>query len=94
MAKASHRGSHKYLRLNVRGRHSVNKHIFRCAKPGCSHYLTEQFIVGAVAECWRCERDFVIDRKTALKKPHCRECTRGVVEKVPGTNIVIPESPI
>jgi len=92
--KSNHpRKQHKYQRILVRGGKSVNTYLWRCMHPGCRHYLTEQFIIGAICECWRCEKDFVIDKKTALKKPHCRECTRrkNIVESEP---IEIPESPI
>ena len=67
---------HKYLRIRVKGKSSVSTFRWRCVNPGCHHYLLEDFIVGAVSECWRCGNSFTIDEKTKLMKPHCRNCTK------------------
>lgn len=94
MAKNAHPGRpHKYLRIHVRGQGSVNKFRWRCIKPGCSHYLLEDFIIGATCECWRCQKEFTIDQKTKLMKPHCRECTRKKEEEFVESQ-PIEESPI
>lgn len=86
---------HKYLRITVKGKHSVSNFRWRCVKPNCHHYLLEDFIVGATAECWRCGIDFVIDEKMKLKKPHCRDCTRRKQdEKTNSSSAGIEESPI
>jgi len=86
--------AHKYLRVTVKGRTSVNKYKFRCVHPGCQHYLTNEFIVGAIAECWRCGDEFVIDKVLALKKPHCRPCTKRKDLDVEESRPPIPESPL
>lgn len=85
--KAHPTSAHKYMRVKT----AAGTIIWRCMKPGCSHYLRNIFIVGAVSECWRCDSEFVIDKTTALKKPHCRDCTR---RKDPVELPPIEESPI
>lgn len=85
---------HKYLRIKVKGRTSVSAYRWRCVKAGCHHYLLEDFIVGALAECHRCGCDFVIDKATKLMKPHCRKCTRRKDEASDEMLPAIEESPI
>lgn len=85
---------HKYLRVAVKGRQSVGKALYRCVRPGCTHYLREEFIVGQRCICWRCEEEFVIEQKQKkLKKLHCRSCTRRK-NLVEGESVEIQESPI
>ena len=88
-----HRGAHKYLRIRS-GPRANNEFKFRCVLPDCSHYVTQDFIVGKISVGWRCDTEFVIDQKAAmLKKPHCRKCTKSR-DNDEGTVIQFPESPI
>jgi hypothetical protein len=87
------RRAHKYLRIRS-GPRAANEFKFRCVLPDCHHYVTEEFIVGKMSECWRCSEEFLIDQKAAmLKKPHCSKCTRrrDVADDV---REPLPESPI
>lgn len=90
-AKAHPTKAHKYQRFLVKGAKSVSEAIYRCMHPGCPHYLTDRFIKGAIAECWRCGSEFVITKE--YKKPHCDKCTRKKVIEIE-EETPIPESPI
>jgi hypothetical protein len=63
--------SHQYKRTKLK--QSV---VFRCVLPGCSHYLTRPFIIGRIASCGNCKREFVIDafaiRNVNLVCTNCR----------------------
>jgi hypothetical protein len=86
--------THKYLRVPIKGRDSVGRHLYRCVRAGCTHYIREEFIVGQKCICWRCDDEFIIEQKQKkLKKLHCRNCTkrRNIVD-APVPNI--QESPL
>jgi hypothetical protein len=56
--------------------------VYKCQKPGCSHYISAKLIPGKVAECWRCGNAFVVTPNMVRKgkevlKLHCPDCTRG-----------------
>jgi len=64
---------HKYIRHKL----GKNKYeVFRCAIPGCVHFITASLIVGRESVCWRCGRVFVVTADLVRKKPHCAACTR------------------
>jgi len=66
--------AHRYTRIKLGKNDYI---VFRCVRPGCSHYIRQELVVGKIAQCWRCEGDFVMNQKTAmLKKPHCHKCTK------------------
>jgi hypothetical protein len=84
--KQAHEGPHKYKRIEEKTRA-----IYKCVLPGCTHYLPESHIEGAISICWRqktgCEKIVVMDKLTiGLVKPHCEPCTRGYVKKGQGAN--------
>lgn len=62
---------HRYRRA-VLGKDYV---VYKCVLPDCTHYLSEQFIIGKKNLCWRCNEPHIITRK--LAKPHCVKCTKG-----------------
>ncbi len=45
--------------------------IFRCIRPGCSHFVTRNFVIGRLAECWACGLTFAMSEKSLQMKPHC-----------------------
>ena len=81
MAKKKH--VHKYRRTTL----GMKKwKIFRCIKPGCSHYIDAGLIIGKISVCPRCGDPFIIDKSLSLLAlPHCHECT--VKKKLPDRKI-------
>ena len=79
MNKQSHDGAHLYFRI----KYSSGAQVFRCRKPGCTHFVnSKELLIGRRAKCWRCSVEFIIgEREANLKKPHCQECTRGRKDK-------------
>lgn len=80
---------HKYSRVKMES----GKVLFRCKKPGCTHYLLSQFIEGAEGECPGCESKFVINAQERYKKtPMCANCRgkkkkRDVEEIIPSSSV-------
>jgi hypothetical protein len=67
--------AHRYVRIKL-GKKDYK--VFRCVRPGCAHYIRQELVVGKIAQCWRCDDEFVMNQKTAqLKKPHCAKCTNS-----------------
>lgn len=65
--------AHRYVRVRL-GKNDYT--VFRCVRPGCAHYVRQELVIGKIAQCWRCDDEFVMNQKTALlKKPHCAKCT-------------------
>jgi hypothetical protein len=65
--------THKYVRARI----GKNKYmIYRCAVPGCTHFIVSELIAGRKSICWRCGKEFFISEDLIRKKPHCNECTR------------------
>lgn len=54
---------------------------YRCTLPGCRHYLREEFIVGQIALCPICDKDYQITKHVLypykVKKLHCPDCKRA-----------------
>ncbi|SRR6266705_2454268 len=83
MAKKEH--AHRYMRVKL-GKKGYT--VYRCVKPGCSHYVNAALVLGKMYECWRCGREYPMNQKTAqLKKPHCASCTR-----MPGSEVHVTAS--
>ncbi len=65
---------HKYKRTKL----SKTYIVYKCEKPGCTHYISPALITGKLAECWRCGDVFVIKQKhLELARPHCDNCTNS-----------------
>lgn len=65
--------AHRYTRVRLGKKDYI---VFRCVRPGCAHYIRQELVIGKIAQCWRCDDEFVMNQKTALlKKPHCAKCT-------------------
>lgn len=75
--------THKYIRCKYGSKGYM---IFKCALPGCTHYVDANLILNRLSVCWRCGADFVIKvtpgNKAVNKKPHCNECTRGYKKQI------------
>ena len=64
--------THKYEKKML-GSHMV----FKCAIPGCHHYIRKELAEGRFSVCWRCEETFVLDKVAlGLRRPHCIPCTK------------------
>ena len=70
MKKYSH--IHKYERREL-GKFTV----FKCAVPGCVHYVRKILAENRITICWRCGEAFVLT-KFALRyrRPHCTDCIK------------------
>ena len=61
---------HKYERGYVDKERTSTVYI--CRLPDCSHFIGEVFIIGKKSICWKCQREFVIDKATTkLVKLNC-----------------------
>lgn len=76
--KAKH--IHKYVRVKL-GRAKTYE-VYKCALPGCSHFVIPPLVVGRLSLCWRCGLEFVITEKLLFKKPHCENCTNHRTKKL------------
>jgi hypothetical protein len=64
--------THQYRRQKI-GK-AKNYIIYRCMRPGCAHYIAEDFIEGRRSICWRCDEEFTITHKLLRIKPVCEKC--------------------
>lgn len=71
----NHKGPHKYQRV----RWGKNKTIiFKCMRPGCTHYLHPEMMKGQDSICWSCGDIFMMNPdKLRRKKPKCDKCQSG-----------------
>ena len=79
---------HKYLRVKTNKNETV---IYRCVLPGCTHYITEEFIIGRECLCWRCKEEvtFVIQGRMKYRtRPYCDLHKKDKVEEVVPSNVV------
>lgn len=59
--------THRYMRVKMNG-----KKLWRCARPGCTHYLQHEMARGQNSICWTCGETLVLTSKIMLcVKPHC-----------------------
>jgi hypothetical protein len=64
---------HKYKRVKLG---SKGYTVYKCMKPGCTHYIRQELVTGMKTICWRCEQEQIMSPKMATQaKPHCLECT-------------------
>jgi hypothetical protein len=66
---------HKYRRMRVGKQRDYP--IYRCFKPGCPHYISEDHIINRESICWRCDKPFFITLKLKGLKPICQDCKDG-----------------
>ncbi len=70
---------HKYKRQILGNKKYV---VFKCVKPGCSHYVPYDLVEGKVCECNRCGERMVMNKRAiSLAKPYCDNCA-GKKKKV------------
>lgn len=68
---------HKYIRARM-GKDYI---IFKCALPGCTHYVSKVVAEGRLSLCWICGEEMVLTKQALeLKKPHHLECKRKKIE--------------
>lgn len=65
---------HKYQRVNI-GSKTKPYLVYRCMKPGCTHYITPKLALNRACECNRCGKIMVLTKEAlTLVKPHCAGC--------------------
>lgn len=85
---------HKYKKAILGGRRIVKKdgkryiescggyEVFKCALPGCTHFVSRELADGRQSLCWNCGGELILNAENlTLVKPTHRECrkTRGKV---------------
>lgn len=56
-------------------RSKLNKTVYRCTDPGCSHFARRELLIGKYALCGACGMKFVLDEKQLENKvPRCLNC--------------------
>ena len=61
--------------LHIYERSSVNKQIYRCIDPYCTHFCNKALLLGKAAKCFKCGREFLLDAyDLKLKRPLCPNC--------------------
>lgn len=64
---------HQYKKVELE-----NSTVYRCMKPGCSHYVRKPFITNRIAECPYCGQNYIITNELAkLTTLHCAACTKS-----------------
>lgn len=93
---SNHIGPHKYQKMKNK---TGTLRRFKCALPGCTHFLDERIIIGRAAKCFRCGETFTVYPKALLiKNLHCLGCTKTRAAKIEGvdnlleTLLLIPSS--
>lgn len=89
MASKNNDHIHKYERREIGGTRVVKidgkKHlekvgnyiVYKCAIPGCTHYIARELAIGRQSICWGCEQELILDAEnTTLKKPRHKQCRR------------------
>lgn len=73
MAKRVAKHLHRYKRITLGNDYKV----YKCIKPGCTHYIAVYMSEGALCECNRCGEPMVITKAAMLlARPHCQNCTK------------------
>ena len=70
---------HKYMRVNL----GIKKEypVYRCVRPGCTHYQRASLVMGMQGICWRCARPFVLTIKNIQHvKTTCNACSGGTIK--------------
>lgn len=83
------RHTHTYRRSRARN------NLYQCTDPACSHYADRKFIVGKLAKCPDCGREYILtpyDLKLATPKcEQCKNLTRGAKDKLNRTRIALKD---
>lgn len=82
--------THKYQKRNLTKNPKKPPYIvYACVLPNCNYYCFWELLIGKLAICWRCTKEFKLERKhinpkdSGLAKPHCDDCTKtNSVEKI------------
>ena len=65
--------THKYLRVNLGSKKEYP--VYRCTRPGCTHYQRASLVVGMQGICWGCSQPFILTVKNLQQvKTTCNAC--------------------
>lgn len=74
---------HRYKRINLSKKGIDPYWVYKCVKPGCSHYIPTALSEGQICECNKCYEPMVITKvvlkgykNNPLVRPHCPECSK------------------
>lgn len=66
--KETHLGAHKYIRVKFKETGTV---LYKCAFPGCTHFIRQELVVGRMTVCHACGNEFALTINRLIKKPTC-----------------------
>lgn len=66
--KGTHLGAHKYTRVKFKETGTV---LYKCAFPGCTHFIRQELVEGRTSVCWACGNEFTLTKNRLIKKPTC-----------------------
>lgn len=75
--RATHLGAHKYIRIKFKDTGTV---MYKCAHPGCPHFIRQELVVGRMTICWGCGNEFALTSNRLIKKPTCG-CRKIIANK-------------
>jgi len=84
---------HRYVRavgrLTKENKDSGFIGYYKCADPGCPHYMKTELILGKKSICNRCFKEFILPLsiRGLTNRPHCKDCTRGSKDTNPKVDI-------
>lgn len=59
-------------------RSKVNKEIYRCIHPQCTHYMNRAYLEGKLAICYGCKNPFKLTwQQLRNKRPVCEFCSKS-----------------
>lgn len=64
--------------LHTYERSSMNRKVFRCISPDCTHFTRREHLLGKYALCFKCRQQFTLDKKQLDNKhPVCIMCSKS-----------------
>lgn len=74
---------HRYKKFDIGAFGKPPYFVYKCIKPGCSHYIPIALAEGRLCECNRCGELMVIGKQvmsqssgSPMTLPHCADCTK------------------
>jgi len=70
--KVKNKHVHKYEKTKI----GDNYEVYKCALPGCTHYIAATLIIGRLSLCWGgCQNAVLMDNSLSkMKRPICDDC--------------------
>lgn len=89
----SQQHTHKYYRVILKKRSKSNVPtgedyvVYKCALPGCTHYVARILANNRNSICWQCKEEFTLSMKhLRYKRPRCNKCMNKTSDKQVNNN--------